>query len=60
MAFAGDPQYNNLMLAFAAIFGERQNDQLRALVDHAVARMPAEDEAVGEAVSLRERERESP
>ena len=58
-AFAGDPQYNNLMLAFAAIFGDQQNAQLRALRDNAIAQLPAENEAVGEPIPLQERERSS-
>lgn len=56
-AFAGDERYNNLMLAFAALFGD--DPRLRVLVDGALAKLPAEDVPVGEAPSLRERERSS-
>ena len=49
-AFAGDPKYNNLMLAFAAIYGG--DERLQPLVDRAMENLPAEDEAVGEPISL--------
>ena len=59
-AFAGDGRYNNLMLAFAAIFGEHADDSPYAiLVAEALSRRPPEDAATGEPFSLRERERGS-
>ena len=60
MAFAGDARYNNLMLAFASIFGDHPKDSpYHALIAEAMARAPPEHEPVGEPVSLRERERGS-
>ena len=56
-AFAGDERYNNLMLAFAAIFGE--DSRLQALVASALLKLPAEDEEIGEPISLQQRERGS-
>lgn len=59
-AFAGDRRYNNLMLAFAAIFApDPQASPYASLVDDALSLLPAEDEAVGEPYSLREREEAS-
>jgi hypothetical protein len=56
-AFAGEERYNNLMLAFQAIF--YGDPRLEPLVERAVELMPDENEAVGEAIPLRERERGS-
>ena len=56
-AFAGERQYNNLMLAFAAIFGDHaKGSDCAMLVDNALASMPPENQPCGEAVTLRERE----
>uniref|UniRef100_A0A7S0NV08 Uncharacterized protein n=1 Tax=Calcidiscus leptoporus TaxID=127549 RepID=A0A7S0NV08_9EUKA len=57
MAFAGDRRYNDLMLAFAAIFGDYdEGSAMRSLVEEARAKMPPENQPVGERFSLRERE----
>ena len=60
-AFAGDGRYNNLMLAFAAIFGTHAPGTPYAeLVDNALSQLPdGDDIPIGEPVSLRERERGS-
>ena len=59
-AFAGEKRYNNLMLAFAAIFGDHEkNSPYTALVDGALAQLAPEALPVGAAISLRERERSS-
>jgi len=56
-ALAGEEPYNNMMLAFAAIFGEHKSGStLGAFVDNALAQLPAEDTTVGEPLSLKERE----
>jgi hypothetical protein len=71
-AFAGDGRYNNLMLAFAAVFREEAGvgstladinnrpgvgDALAKLVEDALSQLPPEDEAVSQPLSLRQRER---
>jgi len=71
-AFAGDDRYNNLMLAFAAVFREEPSlgntfadinnrpgmgDALAKLVEDALEQLPPEDVAVGQPLSLRQRER---
>lgn len=59
-AFAGDDRYNNLMLAFACIFGDHADDSpYAALVDGALAQLAPEEQPVGDPVPLRERERGS-
>lgn len=59
-ALEGDRRYNNMMLAFAAIFGEHAKDSpYTVLVDDALTQMPADNGPAGEAFSLRERERSS-
>ena len=60
-AFAGDMQYNNLMLAFACIFGEHEPTTPYAqLVDNAMRELdPDEEKPLGEPVSLLEREQGS-
>lgn len=59
-AFAGDMRYNNLMLAFAAIFADN-GDTLPyiKLVESALSNIPHEDEAAGAPLPLREREQGS-
>ena len=61
MAFSGDMRYNNLMLAFAAIFGgdDSADSPYGTMVADALLKLPPEDRAVGEVVPLRERERSS-
>ena len=58
-AFTGDMRYNNLMMAFAAVFGDGEEPTLAELVELALAAMPSEHVATGERVSLREREQGS-
>lgn len=58
-AFAGDRRYNNLMLAFAAIFADSPPPQYASLADEALLLLPPENKTVGEPVSLREREKGS-
>ena len=61
MAFSGNGRYNNLMLAFAAIFGTHEpGSQYVQLVEDAMSQLPeGDDTQVGEPFSLRERERGS-
>ena len=56
-AFAGDERYNNLMVAFAAIFGE--DAKYASMVEQAVASLPGESDEVGEPLPLELRERGS-
>ena len=56
-AFAGDERYNNLMDAFAAIFGE--DAKYASMVEQAVASLPGESDEVGEPLPLELRERGS-
>mgnify|MGYP001207209779 CR=1 FL=1 len=59
-ALSGDTRYNNMMLAFAAVFGDHPDDSpYTRLVQDALAKQPAEDEPVGEPLRLKERERSS-
>lgn len=60
MAFAGEPAYNNLMLAFASIFGDHPpGSPYETMLKKAVAQLPPEEMAVGDVLPLRERERSS-
>jgi hypothetical protein len=59
-AFAGDDEYNNLVLAIAAIFGNLPNDSPpKILLKKALELLPSEEEAVGAALSLADRESSS-
>ena len=59
-AFDGDARYNNLMMAFAAIFGEHDDDSAYTkLVNDALNAQPPADALIGDAVSLRDREQGS-
>ena len=58
-ALQGEPEYNNLISAFQAIFGERPTARLIGLRDAAVAAAPAEDAPVGDPIGLMEREQMS-
>ena len=60
-AFAGDDRYNNLMLAFACIFGDHAPGTPYAkLVENAMVQLVGDEELPrGEPFSLRERERSS-
>jgi hypothetical protein len=56
-AFAGDPQYNNLMLAIAAIFGNLPPESLPVqMAKEALKSLPPEEEPVGDSFSIQERE----
>jgi hypothetical protein len=59
-AFAGDDEYNNLMLAIAAIFGNLPEDSPPIILrKKAMELLPPEEEAVGAPLSLAERESSS-
>jgi len=63
-ALTGDPRYNNLVLAFACIFGEQQGDagsSCAVMIEAAKQQLmqAPEDVPVGDPDSLRERERAS-
>ena len=60
-AFAGDEEYNNLMLAIAVVFGNLSKESMAGAVAHqmkedAVAKCPLEEELVGQPFSTDERE----
>ena len=60
-AFAGDDEYNNLMLAIAAVFGNLSKESMAGAVAHklkveAMTKCPLEEELVGEPFSTDERE----
>jgi hypothetical protein len=56
-AFAGDDEYNNLMLALAAIFGDLpEGSPVLQMLDDAMALLPPEEEVVGASIPLEERE----
>ena len=60
MAFSGEGQYNDLMLGFTCIFADHPpGSPYPLLLADAMARLPGEEERVGEATSLRQRERGS-
>lgn len=57
LAFAGRPEYNNLMLAIAAVFGNLPETSLPVMmVKTARESLPDEEELVGDALSIQERE----
>ena len=59
-AFAGEPEYNNLMLAIAAIFGNLpENSQPVEMAQKAMKLLPPEEQAVGDRFSIEERESNS-
>jgi hypothetical protein len=59
-AFAGDPAYNNLMLAIAAIFGNLPEDtQPVQMAKAALKNVPPEEKLVGDRYSIEERESNS-
>jgi len=61
-AFSGVPEYNNLMLAMAAIFGENlpPNSNISQMAKEAEALLPASEEALtGEPIPLGSREQAS-
>mgnify|MGYP005852958977 CR=1 FL=1 len=60
-AFAGDDEYNNLMLAIAVVFGNLSKESMAGAVAHqmkedALAECPLEEELVGEPFSTDKRE----
>jgi hypothetical protein len=56
-AFAGEPEYNNLMLAIAAIFGNLpDNSQPVEMAKEALKFLPPEEKPVGDRFSIEERE----
>lgn len=56
-AFAGDMEYNNLMLAIAAVFGNLgEESPPRILLKNAMKKVPPEDKAVGDSFSIEDRE----
>ena len=60
-AFAGDEQYNNLMMAIAVVFGNLPQDSMAGQMAHqmkreALAKVPDEEQVVGEPFSTDERE----
>lgn len=59
-AFAGEPEYNNLMLAIAAIFGNLpDNTQPVQMAKEALKLLPPEEKTVGDRFSIEERESNS-
>jgi hypothetical protein len=59
-AFAGDERYGNLMLAIAAIFGNLpQDSEPKKMVIEARKKMPKEEELIGEAFPIQDREQYS-
>jgi hypothetical protein len=60
LAFAGEPGYNNLMLAIAAIFGNLPDDsQPVRMVKEARQLLPPEEKPVGDPLSIEDREQNS-
>jgi hypothetical protein len=60
LAFVGEPGYNNLMLAFAAIFGDLPEDSAPVkMAKEARKKLPPEEETVGDPLSVEEREQNS-
>ena len=56
-AFAGEPQYNNLMLAIAAIFGNLpEESEPVQMLKEARKLMPPEEKLVGDPISIEDRE----
>jgi hypothetical protein len=59
-AFAGEPEYNNLMLAIAAIFGNLpENSQPVEMAKEALKSLPPEEKTVGDRISVNDRESNS-
>ena len=59
-AFAGEPEYNNLMLAIAAIFGNLPDDsQPVRMAKEALKLLPPEEKPMGDRLSIEERESNS-
>jgi len=59
-AFAGEPEYNNLMLAIAAIFGNLSaTSQPVAMAKEALKLLPPEEKNVGDRISVEDRETNS-
>jgi hypothetical protein len=59
-AFAGEPEYNNLMLAVAAIFGNLPEDSMPLrLLEDARSQLPPEEKPVGDSFSIEDREHSS-
>lgn len=57
LAFRGDPEYNNLMLAIAAIFGNLPPTSVPVqMAQKARNMLPPEEELVGDKFSIEERE----
>ncbi len=57
LALRGDPEYNNLMLAIAAVFGDLPPDSLPVqMAKKSLELLPAEEELVGDKFSIEERE----
>lgn len=57
LAFAGDPEYNNLMLAIAAIFGNLPKDSTPVrMLETARGQLPPEEKCVGDPISIEDRE----
>ncbi len=56
-AFAGEPEYNNLMLAFAAVFGNLPEDsEPMQMLRKAEALLPNEEEPMGDPLPVKDRE----
>ena len=56
-AFAGDERYGNLMMAIAAIFGNLPEDSPpKMMAAEALKKLPKEEEVVGDALPLQDRE----
>ena len=59
-AFAGEPEYNNLMLAIAAIFGNLAEDSAPVqMVAQALKKLPPEELPVGDPINIYDREEAS-
>jgi hypothetical protein len=57
LAFAGEPEYNNLMMAIAAIFGNLPEDSMPVqMLEDARSRLPPEEKPVGDSISIEDRE----
>lgn len=57
LAFAGEPEYNNLMMAIAAIFGNLPEDSEPVkMVEKARKLLPPEEKLVGDPLSVEDRE----
>jgi hypothetical protein len=59
-AFAGDPAYNNLMYAIAAIFGDLAEDSIPVqMAAKALKKLPPEELPVGDPINIYDREQAS-